>query len=114
MNKKLEEVLRRAKIDLEELKDLKLQGHTSTIYSTTGYSHIKNALWLLEQSLTDKDNRIKELEEEISDRKETEQSLSKWVINLQSKLDEIKEVVYGGFQREEIEDKIKSILKENE
>jgi len=32
--------------------------------------------------------------------------------SLQDKLDKIREVVYGGFQREEIEDKIKSILEE--
>ena len=63
MNK---EILRKAKRDLEELKDLKLVGHTSTIYSTTGYSNLKNALDLLEQALTPPN--LEELKQSIIDR----------------------------------------------
>ena len=51
MNKELE-ILERAKHDLSTLKDLKLEGHTTTIFRTTGYDHLKEALELLEAKLT--------------------------------------------------------------
>ena len=94
--------------DIDVLKDLeKLLVNNKSYKTTSGLMAYINF---------EEYNRIKQhisnQQEEINDRKETEQSFMKWVDKLQSKLDEIEEVVKnteGLF----IKDKIKQILKDD-
>jgi len=74
MNKEVEQAM-------EKLKDHYLQIYNGKIELVD-----KELFDIIKQAFSD-------MEEERKQRDETEQSLSKWIVELQAKLDEIKEIV---------------------